>query len=936
MTGLDSAQLQNPQNSAQSSLIFNKGQEVEVSSDDDGFRDAWYVATILESPSKSASKKRKKVMVEYKTLVMEYGSAPLKELVDPGYIRPLPPDDSHSGDRVFQENDVVDARYRDGWWTGVVRKVLERSRYRVYFNNPPDVIDFDGKDLRTHWKWVDANWVAPEKQQMAGSAFSSGTAVEVNIDKENVRDAWFPAVVIKDNGDNTFLVKYQSSKNSDEAGTKVIVDSLHIRPIPPRYADRNFELLEKVDAQYDFGWRAGVITKLLSGRRYNVFFKQGNEDKELNYSEIRPHVEWKDGQWICKSKEVMIASNNNKLLGNAHNCIDSPDMSMKGEELGAIEGKNEDKSPCSSSIRNMMEQSAHCNEKSPSHMLPPSKKVKLAAPNGTGVHSCPSKKSTIEDAVDVPLSVTTLPLMKMPIEISTGETLRGLVTPRTGGKRTRYSKKPMIGDQTAAKTESPTGKRAVVPKANGGLIRIKELPKKSKRLKFAELDGQKVDIVTRKGRLTKSPFRSPQVSAAVDVAIQNKNEIEDKMKDGIPVVIALEAREMRHSQHDCPSQLSGEETLKLMRDQKKNLSDSVGGKIMGLNQHKYVGSSQRRKRGRPRKLVVVSLKTSEAGKEDHGIQDVSNEVVVKDRTSKEVEMPIQTRVESTVSQAASREKTAEVSETDCMAKEVEMAIPSVSKNVADDDQPLSTWIGGMHSSASAEELRLSSGRPSNGWNEARGRHVDLAIVSSVIDAQGDTAPNGNQCLPFVKRSPVWKTIESMEVFQIMPQKPHFQPLADSKEEYREGSAIGIMVTFASLFEKITSLQFDDSKSILESTLESLSDLEMHGFDVTMLRDRVNELLSIKYGKEELLNESKDVGRQIMEHTDERSKLEAKINDIEKKVLELQEELVASKSKMESKDLEITRLQSHMDSVNVQIKDSQYNFEKIASAPWKLV
>ncbi|KAJ9171695.1 hypothetical protein P3X46_015022 [Hevea brasiliensis] len=901
MTGLDSAQLQNPQNSAQSSLIFNKGQEVEVSSDDDGFRDAWYVATILESPSKSASKKRKKVMVEYKTLVMEYGSAPLKELVDPGYIRPLPPDDSHSGDRVFQENDVVDARYRDGWWTGVVRKVLERSRYRVYFNNPPDVIDFDGKDLRTHWKWVDANWVAPEKQQMAGSAFSSGTAVEVNIDKENVRDAWFPAVVIKDNGDNTFLVKYQSSKNSDEAGTKVIVDSLHIRPIPPRYADRNFELLEKVDAQYDFGWRAGVITKLLSGRRYNVFFKQGNEDKELNYSEIRPHVEWKDGQWICKSKEVMIASNNNKLLGNAHNCIDSPDMSMKGEELGAIEGKNEDKSPCSSSIRNMMEQSAHCNEKSPSHMLPPSKKVKLAAPNGTGVHSCPSKKSTIEDAVDVPLSVTTLPLMKMPIEISTGETLRGLVTPRTGGKRTRYSKKPMIGDQTAAKTESPTGKRAVVPKANGGLIRIKELPKKSKRLKFAELDGQKVDIVTRKGRLTKSPFRSPQVSAAVDVAIQNKNEIEDKMKDGIPVVIALEAREMRHSQHDCPSQLSGEETLKLMRDQKKNLSDSVGGKIMGLNQHKYVGSSQRRKRGRPRKLVVVSLKTSEA-----------------------------------VSQAASREKTAEVSETDCMAKEVEMAIPSVSKNVADDDQPLSTWIGGMHSSASAEELRLSSGRPSNGWNEARGRHVDLAIVSSVIDAQGDTAPNGNQCLPFVKRSPVWKTIESMEVFQIMPQKPHFQPLADSKEEYREGSAIGIMVTFASLFEKITSLQFDDSKSILESTLESLSDLEMHGFDVTMLRDRVNELLSIKYGKEELLNESKDVGRQIMEHTDERSKLEAKINDIEKKVLELQEELVASKSKMESKDLEITRLQSHMDSVNVQIKDSQYNFEKIASAPWKLV
>lgn len=224
----------------------------------------------------------------------------------------------------------------------------------------------------------------------------------------------------------------------------------------------------------------------------------------------------------------------------------------------------------------------------------------------------------------------------------------------------------------------------------------------------------------------------------------------------------------------------------------------------------------------------------------------------------------------------------------------------------------------------------SSGRPSNGWNETRGRHVDLAI-----DAQDDSTPDGNQCLPFVKRSLVWKTIESMEVFQIMPQKPHFQPLADCKEEYREGSAIGIMVTFASLFEKITSLQFDDSRSILESTLESLCDLEKHGFDVTVPQNRVNELLSVKNGKEELLHELRDVGRQIREHTDEKRKLDAKISDVEKKILELQEELVACKSKMETEDLELSGLQSHMNSVSELITDARYSFQRIASAPWKL-
>lgn len=58
-----------------------------------------------------------------------------------------------------------------------------------------------------------------------------------------------------------------------------------------------------------------------------------------------------------------------------------------------------------------------------------------------------------------------------------------------------------------------------------------------------------------------------------------------------------------------------------------------------------------------------------------------------------------------VSRAAFREKTAEVSETGCTAKEVQMAIATVSNNAIDDDQPLSTWIGGVHSSATAEELR---------------------------------------------------------------------------------------------------------------------------------------------------------------------------------------------------------------------------------------
>ena len=94
---------------------FGKGTPVEVSSDEEGFRGAWYLATILESPPKSTSKKRKKALVQYRTLLAEDGSSVLTEYVDPAFIRPLPPNEEVGVQSGFEVNDVVDARYRDGW-----------------------------------------------------------------------------------------------------------------------------------------------------------------------------------------------------------------------------------------------------------------------------------------------------------------------------------------------------------------------------------------------------------------------------------------------------------------------------------------------------------------------------------------------------------------------------------------------------------------------------------------------------------------------------------------------------------------------------------------------------------------------------------------------------------------------------------------------------
>lgn len=142
--------------------IFSKGTLVEVSSDEDGFKGAWYVATILESPPKSVSKKRSRALVEYQDLLADdVGSNPLTEFVDTSFLRPLPPPEA---DANFCVNDVVDAFYRDGWWTGVITKISEDSRCTVFFQNPPDEIQFDLSDLRVHKEWVDGQWIRPEKQ----------------------------------------------------------------------------------------------------------------------------------------------------------------------------------------------------------------------------------------------------------------------------------------------------------------------------------------------------------------------------------------------------------------------------------------------------------------------------------------------------------------------------------------------------------------------------------------------------------------------------------------------------------------------------------------------------------------------------------------------------------------------------------------------------
>ncbi|KAJ0078919.1 hypothetical protein Patl1_22448 [Pistacia atlantica] len=130
---------------------FDKGALVEVSSDEDGFDGAWFAATVIEPVGKD------KYLIEYQSLRTEDDTEFLREEVDILHIRPSPPDtvvvDS------FNRLDEVDALYNDGWWVGVISKVLTNSKYIVYFKNTLEEMQFGHSELRLHQEWIDGKWI---------------------------------------------------------------------------------------------------------------------------------------------------------------------------------------------------------------------------------------------------------------------------------------------------------------------------------------------------------------------------------------------------------------------------------------------------------------------------------------------------------------------------------------------------------------------------------------------------------------------------------------------------------------------------------------------------------------------------------------------------------------------------------------------------------
>ncbi|RID49940.1 hypothetical protein BRARA_H00702 [Brassica rapa] len=276
---------------------ITKDTEVEVSYEEDGVKGAWYRAILEDSPTKS---QRKLLRVRYRTLLKEDLSSHLTEIVDHSLIRPVPPKDD--GAEEFEEGSVVDAYYKGGWWSGlVVKRKEEDGTYLVYFDSPPDINQFERKQLRAHLDWSGSKWVRPENKELGKSEFSSGTMVELRWSS-----AWRPAMIIKKvENEERFIVKYcdDTSFRCSKRSRISVIDSREVRPRQPLCSVGEYELLDRVEVVVGSVWCEGVVRGIVFKGRYMVSFGETKvASVQVSCSDVRPPMEWEDGIWHKRPK----------------------------------------------------------------------------------------------------------------------------------------------------------------------------------------------------------------------------------------------------------------------------------------------------------------------------------------------------------------------------------------------------------------------------------------------------------------------------------------------------------------------------------------------------------------------------------------------------------------------------------------------------------
>ncbi|TVU35961.1 hypothetical protein EJB05_17868 [Eragrostis curvula] len=210
--------------------------------------------------------------------------------------------------------------------------------------------------------------------------------------------------------------------------------------------------------------------------------------------------------------------------------------------------------------------------------------------------------------------------------------------------------------------------------------------------------------------------------------------------------------------------------------------------------------------------------------------------------------------------------------------------------------------------------------------------------STITDRPSESLAIESQ--PFVKTLPLWEHIEEMEIFKKVPQRPHFHPFKKLGPELCESMSLGLMVFFGKTADNIRSLNIQDDNDLFMEKMKGLCLLEEHGFDVTLLRSRLETLLHIKNSRCELLDTLKKLEEKItLKETDGQQRdaqigmLYSAIRQIERQVNIFRCILKSSVSQQKTEASEVSRLKTEASDLEQSYLSAEQHFSSVVSAPW---
>ncbi|XP_062001534.1 DUF724 domain-containing protein 1-like isoform X2 [Rosa rugosa] len=891
--------------------FWSRGEKVEVRTEEEGFHGAWFPATILEPPSNPSSvlsRKRKsfnsnKVLVQYNTFVTEKDpTKPLTEYTNVMFLRPSPPVEAPG--KTFEAGDDVDAFHNDAWWPGVVMSVEGGDRYRVGFRDPPELLVLGRSELRSHLDWVNEIWSRPYKKRMKESMYSPGTPIEVRLVKEHLWSAWIPAIYAGALGGNLFLVQYKSLKNSDKDGIATVAVSDHqIRPRPPRHNETGFCLLDMVDAFHDMSWWVGSITNVLPDNKYIVTFKLTDEQKEFSHSELRLHMEWIDKKW--ESDFSRFGSAMDDIEQTQHTFTNSRNSAVATplKRSRATKDSTGEENPYASSQKNQMKQLGPCIDKSAYSKTTNELKL-LDQPNDDATFLSPTPSKKLKRHPEESVSIDEVYVRRRPIKISNekGPVGDGVKTGSLLGEQGRQRKSQFDGSSPPLKIHVKKGSR--MDKADEECIGDEHVMDKS------ESSGIQSDSeVTRRSLAGNSSLlHLKEINQHDEDGVSNQTKVKDIAEAGLPG---------KTPTHDQPLPLCIYKMHSVLGNPAATTNQQIPVAEAGL-------PGKTPTHDQPLPLCIYKMHSEKT------MEGSSSEDPTEDGKGQATAMEVEVAGTEISSETPLHDQPLLLCDMD--SENTLEGNPAGTAKTSLHDQFQASSIAEMYSEHTTEGSCKRAGTAKEQY-EVTGRQGETGITS---DIEQEDTPH----LPFVKKSPFWKMLESMDAFKRFPQQPHFKPLLKVKMLCREGLALGGMHIFAAVVEYISKLQVDDPSDSINDILEALVELERLGFDVKALQDRLNELQDMKLRFAELKNKSDGVKILITNCTHERSKgsevisgMDADINDLEEKIRGIQAKRAKVVSERAAKDSEISMLESEANAINEGIQSIEHDFQNLAAAAW---